>query len=242
MTTAVPQFFSWRTAILRSGLPATTRHVMLTMACHMNDAGESCYPSIELLVEETGLSNRSVITHIKLAEEAGWIVVDQHGFRGRKWKRNEYRIAWPETVRGGEGGSLPHARGGEPNDNEVVKEVHTSTSENSSVNHSCNDHEVDAPVTHPEQIVDDPVRFDGVRFAVDDAVYDQWIAAYANGRTATDTEDWIESELARASVWLQANPRKRKKNYLRFMTGWLTRAADSMRQRSYPQQARRPYH
>ncbi len=99
------QFFSWRQAILKSTLPATTRHVLLTLACHMNDAGESCYPSIALLCEETGLSNRTVIDHIEKAAQAGWIVVDQHGFSGQKWKRNEYRIAWPKVVEGGEGGS-----------------------------------------------------------------------------------------------------------------------------------------
>ena len=71
-------------------------------------------------------------------------------------------------------------------------------------------------------------------------MFDSWVGAYANGRTHQDTEDWIEAELTKASVWLQANPRKRKKNYLRFLTGWLTRAADSMRNRGTYQP--RPYH
>lgn len=76
---------------------------------------------------------------------------------------------------------------------------------------------------------------------MDDAVYDRWIAAYHNGRTAQDCEDWIEQELAKAAAWLQANPSKRKKNYLRFINGWLTRAADTMSNRAYPQR-RRSYH
>jgi hypothetical protein len=98
-----------------------------------------------------------------------------------------------------------------------------------------------APAPDPEPIAPEPVCFDGVRWTVDNSVYDRWIAAYTNGRTAQDTEDWIEQELAKASAWLQANPSKRKKNYLRFLTGWLTRASDSMRSRAYPQ-PRRPYH
>jgi|GEM_PF-6223465 len=92
-------FFSWRKAILKSALPPTTRHVLLTIGCHMNDAGESCFPSIKLLCEETGLSNRAVITHIHNATELGWITVGRHGFAGQKWAAHEYRPAWPHNLR-----------------------------------------------------------------------------------------------------------------------------------------------
>lgn len=90
-------FFSWRTAILKSDLEPTTRHVLLTLACHMNDAGESCYPSVALLCEETGLSNRAVITHLKKAADSGWIEIDRHGFGDRRYWRNEYKMAWPNA-------------------------------------------------------------------------------------------------------------------------------------------------
>lgn len=222
------QFFSWRTAVLKSGLPATTRHVLLTLACHMNDAGESCYPSIALLVEETGLSKQTVITHLDKAESEGWIAVEQHGFRGQKWKRNEYKMAWPDNAEGGQPVRPPYEEGGQPNHKKVVKEVDPSTSLSTSKNR-CHDQTVSAP--DPDPIAHDPVNFDGVRWQVDEAVFDQWIESYANGRTHLDTEDWIEAELSKASVWLQANPRKRKKNYMRFLSGWLTRAAERIRSR-----------
>lgn len=90
-------FFSWRTAILKSDLEPTTRHVLLTLSCHMNDAGESCYPSVALLCDETGLSNRAVITHLKKAVESGWIEIDRHGFGDRRYWRNEYKMAWPSA-------------------------------------------------------------------------------------------------------------------------------------------------
>jgi hypothetical protein len=154
------QFFSWRQAILEAELQPTSKHVLLTLACHMNDAGESCYPSIELLCRETGLSNRTVITHLQIATEEGWIKVDKHGFAGRQWARNEYRISWPEAVnevhdhasQGSERGSPPYIgeavkevhhpedeavnltqEGSEPDDNKAVKEVHTISSKNSSM-------------------------------------------------------------------------------------------------------------
>jgi len=89
--------WSWRHAILNSSLPATTRHVLLTISCHMNDLGEGSYPTTAQLAGETGLSERSVCTHIEVAREAGWIEVTKHGFGGQKWKNHEYRAHWPSA-------------------------------------------------------------------------------------------------------------------------------------------------
>jgi len=88
--------WSWRHAVLASDLKATTRHVLLTISCHMSDAGESCFPSTRLLSLETGLSERAVCHHIGLARSAGWIDVRRHGYAGRRWARNEYRARWPD--------------------------------------------------------------------------------------------------------------------------------------------------
>lgn len=156
-------FFSWRQAILDSDLQPTTRHVLLTLACHMNDAGESCYPSIELLCKETGLSNRAVITHLQKAAESGWVKVGKHGFAGQRWANNEYRMSWPTDICLEKDAEkvvndvhnveekvvnkvhdLPKKavnlvpKGSEPDDRKVVNDVHTSTSINSSKSTSLN--------------------------------------------------------------------------------------------------------
>lgn len=101
--------WSWRQAILRSEMQATTRHVLLTIACYMNDMGEGAYPSVEQLVSATGLSKRAVIEHIKRAADAGFLSVSQHGYRGQRWKRNEYKALWPAET----GDELPE-KGGYP--------------------------------------------------------------------------------------------------------------------------------
>jgi hypothetical protein len=95
----------------------------------MNEVGDGCYPSIARLVAETGLSNRAVTTHIAKAAVAGWVQVSKHGFAGQRWKRSEYRAAWPKGSEPGsprlpEGGER-RSEGGEPNDKKVVKEVHS---------------------------------------------------------------------------------------------------------------------
>ncbi|WP_429497068.1 hypothetical protein ACQUFY_10885 [Robbsia andropogonis] len=69
---------------------------MLTLSCHVNDAGEQAYPSIRLLAFETGLSRQAVITHLQCAEVAGWVRIRKHGFAGQKWSRNEYDPCIPD--------------------------------------------------------------------------------------------------------------------------------------------------
>ncbi len=101
--------WSWRHAILDSGLKPTTRHVLLTIGCSMNDKGEGCFPTTKQLAVETGLSERAVCEHIALAIDAGWLASFQHGFKGQKWKRNEYRPRWPEPEKGTDAGSVPDA-------------------------------------------------------------------------------------------------------------------------------------
>ena len=141
--------FSWRSALLRSSLASTTRHVLLTLACHMDRFGAGCFPSTRTLAVETALSRRTVETHLRLAKGAEWIAIGRKTRVGQGWRRSEYRISWPpnmgkkvphlkqereETVsppsiRGGETDAL---KGGATDAQNVGKEVSPSTSITSS--------------------------------------------------------------------------------------------------------------
>jgi hypothetical protein len=149
--------FQWRTAVVSHTGPTSpvTRHVLLTLSLHMDKAGGSCFPSIATLVRETGLSNRSVLTHIDLAVEQGWIRRRTNAGSGQGWKRARYTAALPKVGNvisheggepdspastdavnevhheGSEGRSPRQAEGGEPRSKKVVKEVHSSSSVNS---------------------------------------------------------------------------------------------------------------
>ncbi|WP_157380970.1 helix-turn-helix domain-containing protein [Burkholderia ubonensis] len=116
--------YTWRQAIIRSSLPSTTRHVLLTLACHINDAGESAYPSIDLLAFETGLSRRAVITHLQSAAGLGWIRTDKHGYGGQRWARNEYEPCIPDGFIQIEPPKRRTLQGGEPDDKKAVNDVH----------------------------------------------------------------------------------------------------------------------
>ncbi|MEN7529257.1 helix-turn-helix domain-containing protein [Cupriavidus sp. DL-D2] len=103
--------YTWRAAIIRSDLSPTTRHVLLTLSCHINDAGEPTYPSTLLLSDECGLSERAVVTHLKLAASLGWLTVTKHGYAGQAWARNQYR---PRTPDGFVPRPAPSRKGTEP--------------------------------------------------------------------------------------------------------------------------------
>jgi hypothetical protein len=136
--------FSWREAIQVSSLQATTRHVLLNLSIYMNDKGNGCFPSVETQASDTGLSKRAIITHLQLAQDAGFLVKRQHGFGNRGWKRNEYFPAYPagaalpEHQDGGERNAppisdqagAPDAGGGEPNNTNAVNEVHHNNPSN----------------------------------------------------------------------------------------------------------------
>jgi hypothetical protein len=110
--------WTWRHAIINSTLPPTTRHVLITLSCHVNDAGEPAYPSTALLAFETGLSERAVVTHLRDAAGLGWLLVQKHGYGGQKWARNQYYPRIPEGFempdrdsRGTEPASVPSKTG-----------------------------------------------------------------------------------------------------------------------------------
>jgi hypothetical protein len=114
--------WSWRHAIIKSALPATTRHVLLTISCYMNETGDGCYPTQEQLAEATGLSIRAVRQHLEVAETAGWIKRSEHGFKGQRWRNHEYAAAWPETqdvAKGEEPAAGPSDEGAAPDAGKV---------------------------------------------------------------------------------------------------------------------------
>jgi hypothetical protein len=88
--------YTWRHAVINSPLQGTTKHVLLVLSCHINDAGEAAYPSTERLSWEAGVSEPTVVKHLRIAKLAGWLVARKHGFGGQGWARNEYFPAIPE--------------------------------------------------------------------------------------------------------------------------------------------------
>lgn len=173
--------FTWRSAVASELGPRSpvTRHVLLTLALHMNEKGESCFPSIDTLTTESNLSRRSVVEHLGVAEKDGWL--GKRAIRlsnGQGWRRVEYFAVMPPAIeatfhdkqrsapdapskRGAlnapalEGGAFDD-KGSAPDSIKVVQQVHPSTSYNSSKNSSYSDEFDTAWQTLPKRAGNDP--------------------------------------------------------------------------------------
>lgn len=113
----MPGRLEYERAIRRSELPAPSRHLALTLATWADiDTGsipDRFQPSISVLVDATGLSKASVLTHLKRLETEGWIGRDspsRHDAR-TKHSRTAYRLALPAGARSG-ADHAPEARSG----------------------------------------------------------------------------------------------------------------------------------
>ena len=130
--------FEWRDLVASKQGPkrSTTRHVLLTLSLHMQLDGRSCFPSVRLVAERTGLSERTVCTHLRLASEQGWIQKSVKGKCGKGWRLHQYLptilvVTEPRSVRQSRR-TESDAGGTEPDDIKALKEVQSNSSYNSS--------------------------------------------------------------------------------------------------------------
>lgn len=105
--------WSWQQAVQESELSSTTRHVLLNLSVYMNNRGENCYPSTATQAKDTGLSERTIITHLQIAKDAGYIKVKRHGFGDQHWKLHEYLPVHPSEI-------PKPKKGTEPDDKEAL--------------------------------------------------------------------------------------------------------------------------
>lgn len=77
---------------------STTRHVLLTLALHMNEHGQGAWPSQKKLATESGLSERTVREHLALAEAQSWIAVHQRRRPQQAWFVHEYVATIPAEL------------------------------------------------------------------------------------------------------------------------------------------------
>lgn len=144
--------FTWRSVVASKFGPLlpTTRHVLLTLGLHMSEKGDSCFPSMALLAEESGLALSTVKEHIAIAARDGWIGKRSRRLKnGQGWKRNEYFAQIPADAerlfheeqggpaggprQHGPAGGLPQGgpladKGGPPGTPKVVRQPALSTS------------------------------------------------------------------------------------------------------------------
>ena len=122
-------------------MSATTRHVLGTLSIHMQSDGQGAFPSEARLAEETGLSERAVRKHLRIASRDGWVGRKLWRQRGKNWAQYSYCATLPRGIDAPELGSAPmdnaparHANGPEPGSNLVRNDVPTNSTGNSTKN------------------------------------------------------------------------------------------------------------
>jgi hypothetical protein len=82
--------YTWRSAVAFTHGPKspTTRHVLLMLGLHMNERSKSCFPSVDSLVQELGLTKRSLCAHLEITERE--VLRRGHGFKDRGLKGRHF--------------------------------------------------------------------------------------------------------------------------------------------------------
>jgi|GEM_PF-6760184 len=210
--------WSWRHAIIQSDLEPTTRHVLLTISLFMNDIGQGAYPTTKKLAQTTGLSERTVCTHIQKAKSAGWLTVFKHGLAGKKWKNHEYEAAFPSTKRT-EGGSVACCEGTEPNDKKALKEVQSILP----VQHS---NKKELTSVSSKNVIKKPFRKKkATRLTEKWVLPEEWeVVALEMGLP----QNRIRMESENMRDWSMSSPNGAKLNWLATWRSWVRRAVEKI--------------
>lgn len=73
----------------------TSRHVLLALNIFMSESGDA-FPSTRTIAVASGLSERSVCTHLIQMQNQGWILRRTAGKGGQGWKRYMYQVSIPD--------------------------------------------------------------------------------------------------------------------------------------------------
>ena len=121
--------FNFVKAVRQISMPPTTKLVAITLATYADYETGECYPSIQTLMDDTGLSNRAVGLHIKHIENLGILVVDRSNGR-RSYYRFDVEIL-----------------------SKAVTQGHSSENESSDSDNNTSDSDDSEPVTLTQQPV-----------------------------------------------------------------------------------------
>lgn len=88
----------WRDAIRKADVAPLTKHVCNCLANYLSDCGTGCWPSVTALMVDSGLSNRSVATHLAAAAEAGLIVIERRKGADGRHRRTVYLPRFPDAA------------------------------------------------------------------------------------------------------------------------------------------------
>lgn len=203
-------------------LTATQKIVMVALADRANDDWE-CWPGQQSLAEKCSLSERGVRKVLSEIEAMGYLKIESR-HDGKHQKTNLYRL-------------VEHPDQPEPCAacSPDQPEPCAGTSRNHVPPLYKMNHQVESSVSAPssssatKKPADDAITFDAVvnEFrGIAESQFSKWELLFKK----ID----VIAEIEKAEAWLQANPRKRKKHYDRFLLNWFSRASDRLTKAAVP--------
>jgi len=81
-----------------SRLPANAKYLAIYLSTYMNEWGDNCFPSIERITHETGLSKPTVCKYLAVLRDDDWLESKKRGFDGQGWAHNQYYPNIPKKV------------------------------------------------------------------------------------------------------------------------------------------------
>lgn len=119
--------WTWRDAIRQTAVPPLTKLVCYSIANYVADVGKGCFPGVDTLMADTGLSNRSIATHIEHAREANLLDVQRSRGPSGQHRRTVYLPRFPNNAVLPKGAAAVDMRGthdAESDANFQVNEAH----------------------------------------------------------------------------------------------------------------------
>lgn len=211
--------FTWVRSVFETDLPQPTKMVLLALNSHTTDMGQMVWPSQERLAKLCSMTKRAVISHLKKAEEAGYVrtmklsdaeqkIAETNGRKpvkrkssGRDWAALAYECCWPDEQRTTKQQQVndvhPISRlRDEPNSPQGVNHVHPSYNKEGNTHHSVRK-QPKPPTPKPVDNVDKlgVVKNDKMGKSAWNVVHHLTDKGWAEARKAA--EGWDIHELAR---------------------------------------------
>lgn len=221
----------WKAQITdRRGQPDHTKKLVLLRLADNSNHAAVCWPSVADLAAHSQLSERQVQRELKdLTTRDTLVEVLQRGKRGGRFlapRSPRYRLRLDRIAR------LPQVR---PSTDDMVSEVQNTDDSVSPTSDRAMSSTSDRAMS-PESSLESPVnrqlttsapngqgrpaqvQFSDGTFHVSEPLIENWKDTYP----AID----VLQQILAAAAWMRANPKNVKRNWQRFLVGWLGRAQE----------------
>lgn len=197
----------------RISMPAKGLYAYLSSYC---GASDECYPGVELITKELGITKDTFYKHINALVAAG-VVKKVQDTGGGRFGRTLYRLTHEVEIQ-----SFSFPKKSESKKSLAKK---SETNNNNINNNSINNNNSCIVCPEPEKSAPDP---SGILLPLNDKTsYDVPLGKITLWKDTYPAVD-VEQELRRMAAWLESNPTKKKtrRGIDRFINSWLSREQD----------------